>query len=75
VVERVTPGSPAARAGIEAGDVIRRLGTRTLATPQDARAALDAIAPGASVPALVERNGQARFVLIRPDRAPSDTRD
>ena len=75
VVERVTEGSPAARAGIEAGDVIRRLGSRNLATPQDARAALDAIAPDAPVPALVERDGQARFVLIRPDRAPSDTRD
>ena len=75
IVERVAEDSPAARAGIEAGDVIRRLGSREVATAEDARAALAAIAPASAVPALVERDGQARFVLIRPETAPSDTRD
>jgi len=55
--------------------VIRRLGSREVATAEDARAALAAIAPASAVPALVERDGQARFVLIRPETAPSDTRD
>ena len=75
VVERVVDGGPAARAGIEAGDVIRRLGSREITTPRDAHEALAAIAPDAAVPALVERGGHARFVLIRPGPAPSDTRD
>jgi serine protease Do len=66
VVESVDPTGPAAAAGIEAGDVIRRIGSREVATLKDARAALGAARADAPIAVLVEREGRTRFVLVRP---------
>jgi len=74
VVDRVAADGPAARAGIAAGDLILRLGQRQVATPEDVRDALADFSLEEAVPALVARDGQARFVLIHPGHAPSDTR-
>ena len=73
-VERVEEEGPASAAGIEPGDVIRRIGSRDTRTLDEATAALDAMREGASVPVLVERDGRARFVLVKPasDRAPTE---
>ena len=71
VVERVEEEGPAAAAGIEPGDVIRRVGARNARTLDEANAAMDAMREGASVPVLVEREGRARFLLLKP-AAPSD---
>lgn len=75
VVESVADGGPAARAGIRAGDVIRRIGSQDVMTIKDANAAIAAIESGKAIPTLIERDGQTRFVLIREDEAPSDTRE
>lgn len=65
-VERVEEEGPASAAGIEPGDVIRRIGNRNTHTLDEANAALDAMREGASIPVLVEREGRARFLLVRP---------
>jgi len=70
-VERVEEEGPAAAAGIAPGDVIRRIGSRNTRTLDEANAALDAMREGASVPLLVERDGRARFVLVKPAADPS----
>ena len=71
-VERVEEEGPASAAGIEPGDVIRRIGNRNSHTLDEANAALDAMREGASIPVLVEREGRARFLLVKPsDRAES----
>ncbi|MEY2795319.1 MAG: hypothetical protein RIR10_1035, partial [Planctomycetota bacterium] len=70
-VERVEEEGPAAAAGIAPGDVIRRIGSRNTRTLDEANAALDAMREGASVPVLVERDGRARFVLVKPAADPS----
>jgi serine protease Do len=70
-VERVEEEGPAAAAGIAPGDVIRRIGSRNTRTLDEANAALDAMREGASVPVLVERDGRARFVLVKPSADPS----
>ncbi len=75
VVERVAETGPAARAGIEPGDVMRRIGSRATHTLDEVTAAIDALREGSSVPVLVERDGRARFVLIRTQTNPSDTRE
>ena len=72
VVESVDPAGAAERAGIRAGDVIRRIGSRPVATLADAQAAVAAISARAAVPMLVEREGQPRFVLVERSAA-SDT--
>ena len=74
VVESVEDGSAAAQAGIEAGDVIRRIGQRTVHSLKDAQDAVAANTGGGAVAMLVEREGRTRFVLLRPTEAPSDTR-
>jgi serine protease Do len=74
VIGRVQEGSPAANAGLAPGDVVRRIGARVVRTLDEVSAALDALGEGASVPVLVERDGRARFVLIRAASDESDTR-
>jgi membrane-associated protease RseP (regulator of RpoE activity) len=74
VIGRVEEGSPAANAGLAPGDVVRRIGARVVRTLDEVSAALDALGEGASVPVLVERDGRARFVLIRAASDESDTR-
>jgi serine protease Do len=74
VVERVEEEGPAAAAGIQPGDMIRRIGSRAARTLDEATAAIGALREGSPVPVLVEREGRARFVLIRPGNESSDTR-
>ena len=66
VVERLAPEGPAALAGIEPGDLIRRIGSRATHTLDEATAAIDALREGSSMPVLVEREGRAQFILVRP---------
>lgn len=54
-VERVVPGSAAARAGLRADDLLFRLGERTLRSCRDWDEALLELRPGASVPLTVKR--------------------
>jgi serine protease Do len=74
VVESANDGGRAARAGIAAGDVIRRIANREVRTLDDASRAIDGLGEETSIPMLVERDGRARFVLIRGESAPSNTR-
>ena len=75
VVESVADEGAAARAGIRAGDVVRRIGSQDVETIGDAQSAIAAIPQGKAIPALIERDGQTRFVLIRDNDGPSDTRE
>lgn len=66
----VSPGTPAARAGLEAGDVIVRAGGREVNDPEDVRRALMGEEDG-SVPLEVVRQGRRRELTLqweRPDR-------
>ena len=71
VIGRVEEGSPAARAGLAAGDAIRRVGRQSVRTLGEFAAAIEALGEDASVPLLVERDGRARFVLVHPASAES----
>jgi serine protease Do len=57
VVERAEPGSPAARAGLQPGDVILQAGGVRVACGLELERALLDRAPGDSVPLLVRRKG------------------
>ena len=74
VVESADDGGRAARAGIAAGDVIRRIANREVRTLDEASRALDGLGEETSIPMLVERDGRARFILVRGESSPSDTR-
>lgn len=59
LVTSVEQGGPAAKAGLKAGDVIVKLGTRTIEDSRDLHRALDAAEPGSEVAVQVIREGRA----------------
>ena len=67
LVAGVQPGSPAAKAGITAGQVIHMVGQETVQTPEDviARVQQAAADDKPSVLLLLEQNGQQRFVAVK----------
>jgi S1-C subfamily serine protease len=54
-VQRVLKDSPAARAGLEPGDRVLRIGTRAISGLKEARAALAEVQPGDPVAFVVRR--------------------
>ena len=59
-IEEVTPGSPAAGAGLNVGDVIRRIEGRPVRDPDDVAQAISDLEPGDEVDLTVSRNGIER---------------
>ncbi|WP_027285073.1 DegQ family serine endoprotease [Rubritepida flocculans] len=59
LVSAVQPGSPAARAGLRAGDVVTAVEGRSVATPRDLAAAVAELAPGRSATLRLLRDGAA----------------
>jgi serine protease Do len=73
VVRAVVPGSPAARAGITAGDVLLRVGNRALRNPFDWAAALLDLRPGEAAPVSVRRGGREVPTSVRVADLPEVT--
>jgi serine protease Do len=65
VVASVAPGSPAARAGLERGDVIEHAGARTLHNSYDWEAELLELRVGEKVPLLVQRGSQELRMTVQ----------
>jgi putative serine protease PepD len=63
-VVTVTPGGPADRAGLRAGDVISKLGTDATPDSGTLLQALAAAHPGQQVEVTITRAGQARTVMV-----------
>jgi len=64
LVAEVTPGSPAAKAGIERGDVILDLNGQPVTTPDDLSVRISETAPGSTVHLKISRNGQMRNIDV-----------
>ncbi len=64
VVRTVVPGSPAATAGLEPGDVIERAGTRALRNPYEWEALLLDLHVGQAVPLTVKRGARTTSVTV-----------
>jgi serine protease Do len=70
VVRAVTPGSPAARAGIRGGDVLVRSRGRTLRNVYDWQAEQLDLRVGDDVPLVVRRGGRELTVSVRVEDLP-----
>jgi serine protease Do len=64
VVAQVTPGSPADRAGLQAGDLLMGVGGKKVSNPTDAVTALRNAPAGRPLALRILRDGQASFVAV-----------
>ncbi|WFP76631.1 DegQ family serine endoprotease [Mesorhizobium sp. WSM4906] len=73
LVAQVTDGSPAAKAGIETGDVITGFGGQEIKDPKDLSRAVADVAPGAKETLNVWRKGKALQISADVGRNTEDT--
>ena len=48
-VDKARPGSPAEKAGLKRGDLVRSINKRTIESPEDLKASMENVKPGQSV--------------------------
>ena len=73
VVRSVGPGSPAAKAGIEPGDVIVAFNGRPVRRTEDLQSAVTATKPGSTVPLRIVRDRTERTVNVTIEELNLDT--
>lgn len=71
LIRRVVPNSPAAQAGIRAGDIIEKLNGQTVADADSVQKAVEDSKIGADLRMDVRRNGQNLTLSIRPGAFPT----
>ncbi|HEX7080672.1 MAG TPA: DegQ family serine endoprotease [Gammaproteobacteria bacterium] len=64
LIAEVLDDTPAARAGLEAGDVVTRFGDRDIASPRDLSLAVAAADPGETVSVEIVRDGATRTIEV-----------
>jgi len=72
VVRRVTPGTPADKAGIEGGDVITKLDGKTVEKASDLRRAAAALKPGSKITVQVFRRGAYKDLALTVGEMPDE---
>lgn len=65
-IRSVSPGSPAAAAGLKPGDVLTTLDGRWTTSVADAYAAASGVGPDRDVPVVILRDGRERTLTVRP---------
>lgn len=75
-VDFIVPDSPAEKAGLLPGDLIREINGETVLEFNEVRYAVLLAAPHEPIEFIVEREGEARSIYIKPEyRTPEITRD
>ena len=67
----VTPGSPAAHAGLEPGDVVQAVNGQKIASPRDLAMTVAAVPPGQEARFQIIRDGQTKDLSVRMGEQPS----
>ena len=70
LVAELEPNSPAAKGGIEAGDVITSVNGEAVKDSRDLGRRIAAIAPGTSTKLGIFRNGQEKMITVTPGKFP-----
>ena len=69
----VMQNSPATRAGLRAGDVIKKINGQAVETAEQVQNAVEASAVGGSLQVEVNRNGRSTTVAVQPGAFPTQT--
>jgi putative serine protease PepD len=69
--ERVNDGTPADRAGLQAGDEVTEVDGKSITTGDELRDAIDAKKPGDKITLTIERNGSERTVQVTLGQRPA----
>jgi serine protease Do len=69
-IQGFVPNSPAAKAGLQPGDLILQVGDRKVATPEDVLNAAFYLTAGEEVPLTVSRSGQTMEIKVVPGLNP-----
>ncbi|WP_421656992.1 HhoA/HhoB/HtrA family serine endopeptidase [Leptothermofonsia sp. ETS-13] len=72
LIVRVFDGSPAARAGIQQGDIIQKIDGKQVKTAADVQAKVESSAIGSTLQVEINRNGQIRTIQVKPAAFPGD---
>ena len=75
LVASVQKDSPAARAGVQPGDVVRSVDGQVVANPRDLARTVANVAPGTAAKLAVVRDGSARTVEVTLGNLPTQTAD
>lgn len=73
LVFQVMRNSPAAKAGLKPGDVIKKINSRSVNTADEVQQAVDASSVGGTLQVEVKRNGQTVTVAVNPGAFPAQT--
>ncbi len=73
LIYSVMQNSPAARAGLRAGDVIKKINGQGVETAEQVQSAVEASAVGGSLQVEVNRNGRSTTIAVRPGAFPTQT--
>ncbi|MFQ3616696.1 MAG: HhoA/HhoB/HtrA family serine endopeptidase [Cyanobacteriota bacterium] len=75
LVVRVQNNSPAARAGVRAGDVITKVGQQPVTASEQVQQVVENSRIGSPLPVEVRRNGQAMSLSVTPEPLPTQARN
>ena len=72
LIDRVQPGSPAAKAGLQSGDIVTALDNAEIKDARDLARKVAQIAPGTTLKLHVKRNGADRTISLTAASYPKD---
>jgi S1-C subfamily serine protease len=73
LIVRVFDSSPAAKAGIQQGDIIQKIDGKQVKTSSDVQSRVEASSIGTPLQMEVNRNGQVRMVQVKPAAYPANS--
>jgi S1-C subfamily serine protease len=73
LVIRVISGSPAQQAGFKSGDIIKKVGDRSVATAADVQEKVEKSEIGSFLEVEIDRNGEAKLLTVKPGAFPSES--